>query len=113
MTTYADLPPENHVVADVGASGDPDLRRHQHVTAHVDAMCDLNEIVDLGAGTNPRFTDGGPIDRGVGTELHVVFDHDGGHLRDFLVRSILPAHESITVTPDDNAVLQHNAIPQR
>ena len=41
-----------------------------------DAVRDLHEVVDLRAGANPRFADRGPIDRRVGADLDVVFDHD-------------------------------------
>ena len=75
-----------------------------------DAVADLHEVVDLRAGLDARLADRGPIDRRVRAELHVVFDHDRGDLRDLLVGAVAAADEAVAVAADDDAVLQHDAV---
>ena len=84
----ADLPGQRHVVFDRRAAGDADLRREQHVAADRDAVRDLHEVVDLGAGADPRLANGRPIDRRVGADLDVVFDDDAADLRNLVVRAV-------------------------
>src|SRR6476659_9828968 len=106
MPADAHLPADDHVVFDVRAAGNPDLRGEQHVAPDGDAVSDLHQVVDLGAGLDTRFAHGGTIDGRVRAELDVVFDDHGGHLRNLLVRAIPAAHETIAVASDDHAVLQ-------
>src|SRR5258706_3236168 len=106
MPAYAHLPAEHHVVADLGAAGDPDLRGHQHVASDGDAVRDLDEIVDFRAGLDARLADSWPIDGRVRAELDIVFDDDGRDLGDFLVCAVAPSDESVPVAADDDAVLQ-------
>ena len=67
------------------AAGDADLRGEQHVASERDAVRDLDEIVDLGAGADARLADGGTIDRRVRADLDVVFDDDAADLRNLVV----------------------------
>ena len=88
MARHADLSRQRDVVADRGAAGDADLRDQQRVPADVHAVADLNEVVDFGAGLNPRFADGRPIDRRVRADFDIVFDDDARRLRNFLVGAV-------------------------
>ena len=106
----ADLSCQHDVVFERRAAGDADLTSHQRTSADGDAMRDLDEVVDLRAGANPRFTDGRPIDGRVRPNLHVVFDNDVGMLRDFQMRPVSLLHESETVAADDRAVLHDHAM---
>ena len=110
MAADADLAAEHHVVADLGAAGDADLRRHQHVAPDAHAVRDLHQVVDLGAGLDARLADRRTIDGGVRAELDVVLDDDGGDLRNLLVRAVAPADEAVAVAADDDAVLQDDAV---
>src|SRR5262245_24527726 len=76
-------------------------------------MRDLDKVVDLGPGLDPRLPYRRSIDRRVGADLDVVFDHDGGHLRDLLVRAVLAMGKTEPVTADDRAVLNHAARANR
>src|SRR4029434_6084010 len=69
VSADADLTAEHHIVFDVCAPGDTDLRGHQHIAADGHAMADLHQVVDLGAGLDAGFTNSGPIHRRVRTQL--------------------------------------------
>ena len=103
-------PPSIDVVADRRAAGDADLRRQQGVPPDVHAVADLHEVVDLGAGLNARFADGGPIDRRVRADLDVVFDDDDAGLRNLLVRAVGAPDEAVAVGADHRAVLDDHAV---
>ena len=75
-----------------------------------DAVGDLDEVVDLGAGADARLADGRPIDRRVRADLHVVFDDDAADLRDLLVGAVAAMREAEAVAADDGAVLQDDAV---
>src|SRR5438067_10336155 len=74
---------------------------------------DLHEVVDLRAGLDARLADGRSIDRGVRAKLHIVFDDDGGDLRNLFVRAVAAPHETVAVAADDHAVLQDDAMANR
>ncbi len=78
-----------------------------------DAVGDLHEVVDLGAGLDARLADRRTIDGRVRAELHIVFDDDGRDLRNLLVRAVAAADEAVAVAADDDAVLQDDAVADR
>ena len=82
---HADLPGQRHVVFNRHTARHADLRRQQHVAADGDAVRDLHEVVDLGAGADARLANGGTIDGRVGADLDVVFDDDAADLRNLVV----------------------------
>ena len=102
-----------HAVADHGAAGNADLRREQHVLAEHHAVRDLHQVVDLRAGLDPRLAHRRPIDRRVGADLDVVFDHDRRGLRNLFVRAIRPLREAVAVAADHGAVLDDHARADR
>ena len=71
-----------------------------------DAVRDLHQVVDLRAGADAGLADRRAIDRRVGADLDVVFDHDVGVLRDLEVRAVRLPREAEPVAADDRAVLQ-------
>ena len=109
MTGHTDLPAEHHAVADHGAAGDADLGRQQRVLPDRDAVGNLHEVVDLGAGLDPRLAHRRPVDGRVGADLDVVFDHDRRDLRNLLVRAVVAMREAETVAADHRAVLNDAA----
>ena len=113
MPADAHLAAEHDVIVEVGAAGDADLGRQQHVAADGHAVADLHEVVDLGAGLDARFAHRRAIDGRVGAQLDVILDDDRGHLGNLLVRPIAPAHEAVAVAADDDAVLENHAIANR
>ena len=48
------------------------------------AVADLDEVVDLGAGVDAGFADGGAVDAGVGLDFDVVFEDGGAGLEDLV-----------------------------
>src|SRR6185295_14545133 len=97
MATDTDLPAEHHVVVDARAAGDPDLRRHEHVATDGDPMADHDQVVEFRARLDARLADRWAIDRRICAELDVVFDDDGGHLRNLLVRAITTPYEPVAI----------------
>src|SRR2546428_294749 len=81
-------PRHHHVVFDDRAAGDARLRRQEHAPADRDAVGDVNQVVDFRARLDARLADRRAVDRGVGANLNVVFDDDGGVLRDFQMRAV-------------------------
>src|SRR4030095_2198745 len=104
---------KHHVIVDVSTAGDADLGGQQHVAADGDTVANLHEIVDLRARLDARFADRRTIDRRVRAQFHIVFDDDGGHLRDLFVGAVTATDEPVTVAADHDAVLQHDAIAER
>ena len=88
----------------------PTCAASSDVAAHRDAVRDLHQVVDLRAGANPRLADRRPIDRRIGADLHVVFDHDAADLRNLVVGAVGAPREPEPVAPDDRAVLQDDAV---
>ena len=69
------------------------------------AVGDLHQVVDLRARLDPRLAHRRPIDRRVGADLDVVFDHDDRRLRDLLVRAVGVVREAEAVAANHGAVL--------
>src|SRR5258706_11367355 len=108
---HADLAGQHDVVVDFATARDADLRGQQHPAADADAVRDLDEIVDLGSGADARFADRRPIDRGVGANLNIVFEHDAGALRNLQVRAVGLPRKAEALAADDGAVLQDDTMP--
>src|SRR5262245_47059791 len=111
MTGHADLTGQDHIVFHHRAPCDSDLGGQQHATTDCDAVRDLNQVVDLGAGANASLSYCRSIDRRVRANFDVVFDEDIGKLRDLQVRPICLLDEPEAVAPDHNAVVKDHAIP--
>jgi hypothetical protein len=45
---------------------------------------DHDQVVDLGAGVDAGFADGGAVDGGVGLDLDVIFENSAAGLEDFV-----------------------------
>ena len=73
-------------------------------------MADLHEVVDFRAAADARFTDSGTVNRGVGGNFDVIFEHDDSGLDDLVVRAIGAAREAVAIATDDGAVLEDDAV---
>ena len=98
-------------VLDRRAAGDADLGREQDVAPDGDAVRHLDQVVDLGAGTDPRLSHCRPVDRGLRADLDVVFDHHAADLGDLLVGAVGAPCEPEPVAADHRAVLNHDPVP--
>src|SRR5581483_323176 len=83
---HADLPGQDHAVAEGGAACNAHLRDQQAGTAHAHVMADMDQIVQLGAGADNRRARLGAINAAVGADLDVVADLDRAQLRHLLER---------------------------
>ena len=88
----------------------PTCAANSDAPADADAVRNLHQVVDLGAGADARLADGRAIDRRVGADLHVVFDDDVGVLRDLQVRAVGLLDEAEAVAADHGAVLEDHAV---
>src|SRR5436190_24174862 len=73
-------------------------------------MADLYEVVDLGAASNPRFTDSRAIDGGIGSDLDVVFQDDDSGLHDLVVAPFVLLRVTEAVGADSDAVLKNHIV---
>src|SRR5688572_27041729 len=110
MPSHADLPAKDDVVFDVGAAGNTHLRRHEDVAANSNTVPDLDEVVDLRALADARFTHCGSIHRGVRTKLDVILDDYRRDLRNLLVSAVAASDKAVPVAADDHAVLQDHPV---
>src|SRR5262245_53705802 len=69
-------------------------------------MPDLDQIVDLRATPDAGFSNRRTIDRGVGADLHVVFEYDNTGLDDLVVAAVVPLRVSVAVGSNFRAVLK-------
>src|SRR5215471_8183944 len=104
----ADLTSGDDAAAEPARAGDADLCHDDRVLADLDVVADLHEVVDLRAAADDGPAQHGAVDRGVGADVHVVFDHDDADLRDLAMRG---AVEDVaeSVAADDGAGLDRHA----
>ena len=118
-------PPEAHVARDARLPRHHRRRRRatvlpamptcaaqQHVAADPDAVCDLDQVVDLRPGRRSRLADRGPIDGGVCATFDVVLDDDAADLGNLLVRAVRPPREAEAVAADHGGILHDDPIPR-
>ena len=73
-------------------------------------MADLHEVVDFRAAADTRFTDSGTVDRGIGCNFDVIFEHDDSGLDNFVIAAIVFLRISKPVGSDFCAVLKSDVI---
>jgi hypothetical protein len=81
MTGNTGLARQDDMIAKPGATGNSCLRDHNAISAKLHVVSDLNQIIDHGAAANDRIRTSTAIDRGVRSDLHVVFDDHSAELR--------------------------------
>src|SRR6185369_8328564 len=107
---HTHLSREYRVVFDRRAPGDADLRGKEHAASDDNAVRNLNEVVDLGTGANPRRSHRRAIDGRIRPDFDVVFDDDVAVLRDLEMRAIRLPDKPETVGTDDGTVLHDHAM---
>ena len=73
---HTNLAGENDPVPDLGSAGDPNLSREGAAAANGHAVADLHQVVDLGAGPNPGFTDGRTVNGAAAAQLNLILQHN-------------------------------------
>mgnify|MGYP003349801727 CR=1 FL=1 len=82
MPGDANLSSDHDPVAHFGAAADTRLCGNDRRLPYFYVMCDLYEVVELGTFPDDRGTDRGPVDRCIGTDLHLVLDDHVADLGD-------------------------------
>src|SRR5882724_3541845 len=71
---------QHNVLTDSSASGYACLRGNNRIFTDNDVVRDLDQVVDFDAPTDEGSSEGGAVDRGVGTYLHIVLQFHDSHL---------------------------------
>ena len=106
---HADLPGQSDVFAEPSAAGDSRLGCDHGMLTDDHIVGDLYQVVDLGSSLNDGFAQRRSIDRGIGADLHVIFDDDDADLRD-LDPPGTGAGITETVAADDYTGVQDDSI---
>src|SRR5688572_134997 len=88
MTNNPDLTSDHRVFADLGTPADTALGCDHRVWANFHVVGYLDQVIQLCPGFNQGGSYGRPVDGGVRTDLHEVFDNDVSYLGHFLKTSI-------------------------
>ena len=111
MARETRLSRDDYVVADRRRAGDPRLRHDKAAPPDTHVVSDLNQVVDLGPGTDHGCPDRAPIDGRVGADLHVVPQPAGADVADRRVVPV-PIHERESRSSHAGPCLEHHAVSQ-
>src|ERR1700761_4646141 len=75
------LAAQNRTIFDHARSGDPRLRRNDHVLSNHAVVPDVHQIIDLRSTPDPRLAQRSTIDRSIRANLHIVLDDQSSLLR--------------------------------
>ena len=112
MAGDADLPGEDHVVADLRGTGEADLRTQQCSPTHFRAVPNLHEVIDLRPASNTRFANAGAINTGIGLDFHIIFEHRRARLNNLVPFALAIFRKPEAVSADDYAVLKNHVASQ-
>ena len=115
MADDARLPAYHAACTNRGAAGDADTAGNGGVLPDAHVVGDLYLVVELAAIADHGVVKCATVDRGVGTDLDIIADHDPPHLRNLHPTTILLAREAKAIranhrTRMDDAVLAHHAV---
>jgi hypothetical protein len=111
MVSQADSPRKNDVVSDPDTPRHPGSCHDQASLADANIMGDVDQVIDLGAPADDGVVDTAPINRGVGTNLHLILDDAASNMRYPLV-AIGGRKETKSRTADHSSGLEHDPIAQ-
>src|SRR5229473_6628304 len=110
MTDSAHLPGKNALVAHFGGAGEAHLAAQEGIFANFRGVTHEHEVVNFCAAPDAGFSDGRAIHTRVRLNLDIVFDHNGAGLKDLVPAAAGLTGEAETVSSDDDAVLQDDAV---
>ena len=110
MAIHAGLSGHDDVIADLGASGDADLRAEEIILADLDIMSQMAKVIDLGAAADDGIIHRTVVDGGAGTDLDVVSDDSAAELADVMVVACLVSGEAEALTADDSMRTKDDAV---
>lgn len=104
------LASECDILTQSGATGNTDLTAKDTVLPNHHIVTDLHQIIDLGPSLDPSPAKTGPIDTGVGSNLHIIIHLHNSSLRNL---HVLPSLELIAeaISPQNSATMKNDAIP--
>ena len=105
------LAANDNVFAKGAGTGKADLGGNHGVLADFAVVANVDEIIQLYAGGDPRVCEGATIDGGIGTDFHVVADFDNAGLREFPMPAFAE-RISKTVGTDHRAGVNFYALSQ-
>lgn len=110
MTIHAGLSGHDDVIADLGASGDADLRAEEIVLADLDIVSQMAKVIDLGAAADDGVIHRTVVDGGAGADLDVISDDSAAQLADVMVVACLVSGEAEALTADDGMRTKDDAV---
>jgi len=103
---------DRDVVLESDRAGKTDQGSDGAMLAEDAIVSHVGQVIDLGAGADPRLAQRGPGDADVGVDLDVVFDDNGADLRDLFIFSLMP-DEAVAIDPDARAGVYSGPFPDR
>src|SRR5260370_36267026 len=110
MTDGPHLPGKTAVVSQFGGAGEAHLTAQERIFAIVRGVTYEHEVVNFCAAPDAGFSDGRAIHARVRLNLDIVFDHNRAGLKDLVPAPAGLTGEAETVSADDDAVLQDDAV---
>lgn len=101
MAIHAGLSGHDDVIADLGASGDADLRAEEIVLADFDIVSQVAEVIDLGTAADDGVVHRAVVNGGAGADFDVVADDSAAELADVMVMALFIGGEAEALTADD------------
>src|SRR5476649_737335 len=108
MTGHASLAGEHDMIAELGRTGNPDLRHDQTMPADLHVMADLHEVIDLRPFADDGLSEDSAVDGGACTDLDVIFNANNADLVDLGVQTALGG-ETIAVGSDHGPAVEDAA----
>ena len=117
VADHTNLAGQDDVRTDGARSGETYLGAEQGILADKRSVANLNEVVDLRAGTDSCLSDSGAIDAGVCLDFDIVLQDGRSRLEDLvpgaaLMTRAMLAGEAEAVSPDYGSILQQNIVRQ-
>ena len=85
MAGHSGLTAKHNHVAKPGASGNTNLRNDEASLPDMHVMSDLDQIINLGSGTDISIRPAAPVDGTVGADLDIVLDDHPAQLRNLFM----------------------------
>ena len=82
------LASQDDILLDHDTAGEPGLSSHHYVISDLAVVSDVHQIVDFSAPPDAGDFERSPIDRRVGSNLHIICDFEAPYLRKLLIGSI-------------------------
>src|SRR6266850_4220459 len=110
MARAGRLAGENAILPDFRGARESDLAAEHRVGADARGVTYEHKVVELCPSGDAGLADGRAIHAGVGLNFHIVFEDGGASLQHFVPGAVFLLGEAEAVSPDNDAVLQGDAI---